>query len=160
MNKENDCALIEWEFARKNTIEFINYLSEEELDLELPRKGLNTFRKHFQEMLAVQEAYIDGIKTGKMEFNIADDKYYSINSKEELIKKLTIIDIEMKNVIANKKFNYEVIWGDGEFKTIASHMCALTTHEIFHIGQLVAFLFVLKLPIPEHLADVWILPKL
>ncbi|WP_305139866.1 DinB family protein [Thomasclavelia cocleata] len=158
MNKENACALVEWEFARENTIEIIKNLGNEGLNIELPRPGLNTFKKHFQEMMAIEESYINGIKTGKMTFCSNEEKYENLNTVQELLDNMKILDNELKTVMSNTDFNYEIKWEYGEIKTVASHLCALSTHELFHIGQMVAFMYVLNLSIPPFLIENWSLP--
>lgn len=158
MNKENECALVEWEFARQNTIEIIKNLGDDGLNIKLPRPGLNTFKKHFQEMMAIQESYITGIQNGRMSFDTDEEKYCNVNSVQEFLDTMNKLDDELKAVISNTDFNHEIKWEFGEIKTVASHLCALSTHEVFHIGQLIAFMYVLNIPIPSFLIENWALP--
>ncbi|MTI96585.1 MAG: hypothetical protein FH749_14110 [Firmicutes bacterium] len=64
MDKVLAALLQEWEFTKSCTKSFINELSDEDLNRKLPRKGLDTFRKHFQEMIAVQKDYVAAISSG------------------------------------------------------------------------------------------------
>lgn len=159
MTKEIAGAVEEWKFARKNTIEFIKGLGNNQLSEKLSRPGLDTFCKHFQEMINVQEAYINGIKSGEMAFdNIGEnDSFNGKASVEELIKRMEEIDNELEQVIAESDCNLEIKWEWGERKTVTNHLCALSTHELFHIGQLVGFCYASNIKIPQAIVELWAL---
>ncbi|MDF2519379.1 MAG: hypothetical protein K0R84_7 [Clostridia bacterium] len=157
MTKEITGALKEWQFARLNTIEFIKSIGNEGLREELPRLGLDTFCKHFQEMINVQQAYVDAIRTGVMSFeNVQENDAFDGNaSVEELINEMETLDSELEQLIADTDYSFEIIWDEGERKTISNHLCALSTHEIFHIGQLVGFCYACGFNLPEAIIEFW-----
>lgn len=158
MTKEIDLILNEWKFSRKNTIEFIRTLGDEGLKKKLSRPALDTFCKHFQEMISVQKVYADAIKTGVMSFDEMSEDYDGLVSADELITQMNNLDNEMIESIRQSAFSSEIKWEDGERKNISSHLCALSTHEIFHVGQLVAFCYVEGMELPKYVVDNWALP--
>ena len=156
MTKELESALLEWHFARKNTIAFINGLDEIGLKMKLPRPGLDTFCKHIEEMIDVQKCYLNAIDQGKISFNQCKDKYDGNSTKEDLLRQVVILDEKLNNMVANSDPSLEIDWGD-EFKTLSSHLYALASHEIFHIGQWVSFCYSLDLRIPDEIVKNWAL---
>lgn len=159
MIKEIEFALEEWKLARNNTIELIRDLNDEGLHIELPRPYLDTFGKHFQEMIDVERAYVLGIETGDMSFESTCEEFDDDDSCDELLSLMSKLDEEMVNIISRKDYLSIINWF-GDTKTISSHLCALTTHEVFHQGQIVAFYYVLGRKIPEKVAEDWALPQI
>jgi uncharacterized damage-inducible protein DinB len=159
MTKEIAGAIKEWQFSRMNTIEFIKSLGNEGLKIVLPRPGLNTFGKHFQEMINVQKAYMNAIKTGKMSFDIIDDNnsFDGDTCAEDLINEMEQLDNQLEQLISETEYSLEIGWDGGEKKTIPNHLCALSTHEIFHVGQLVGFCYSGNIKIPQTIMDSWAL---
>ena len=157
MTKEIDYMLEEWKFSRQNTVELINALGDNGLKMDLPRPILNTFCKHFQEMISIQKSYSNAIKNGVMCFE--EEEFDGKSSCAELIATMNEIDKEMQENLRETAFWCEIDWGEGEKKTVSSHLCALATHEIFHIGQLVAFCYVKNIKLPDFLLDNWALPQ-
>lgn len=160
MTKGIKAILGEWEFARMCTKDFLQSLNDENLKKKLIRPELDTFIKHFEEMINVQEAYVNAIKNGKMTFNtmLGNDEFVGKKTREQLIKEMDQLDEELKKAVENIQDDFEVEW-EGESKTIASHICALCTHELFHIGQLVAFCYVEGIKIPGDIMESWALSK-
>ena len=54
----------EWILGRSHVKAFVQNLSYNLLDRKLPRKGLDTIRKHIEELIQVQSDYIDLIVGG------------------------------------------------------------------------------------------------
>lgn len=158
MPKELDAILCEWKFCRNNTIDFIHGINDGELDMKLPRRGLDTFRKHFIEMLNVQEAYIRGIETEKMSFEDTAESLSLDSSVETILRRIEVLENRMLEVISHADENCQIDWF-GEKKTLCGHLCALCTHEAMHIGQMVAFSYVKNVPIPHGVVQDWDLPE-
>ena len=79
MNSRKQMAdlLADWRYIRSQSTDFIEALGDAGLQQKLPRPGLDTFAKHFQEMIDVQTAYITAVTTGEMDFsNIAENDAY------------------------------------------------------------------------------------
>jgi len=157
MTKEIDCALQEWEFARSNSVEFIKTLGNDGLKIKLPRPELDVFCKHFQEMISIQKLYINAIKVGEMLFDDMDEEFDGQATTDDLIKSMNELDEDLKRAISETDYSLEIKWDGGEIKTISSHLCALSTHEIFHIGQLVAFCYVAGIKLPQEIVTNWAL---
>ncbi|MDQ0361539.1 DinB family protein [Breznakia pachnodae] len=158
MIKEIEFTLDEWKSTRKNTIELINDLKNEDIDFNLPRPILNTLKKHFQEMIDIQQAYVMAIEKGNMSFDLTSDTYHGEISYIELTNMMKELDESMVNIIARKDHLFTIDWF-GDIKTISSHLCSLVAHETFHQGQIVAFYYTLGRAIPELVAEDWALPQ-
>lgn len=156
MTKDLTGAYAEWCFARNNTIEFIKGMDEMNLVTPLKRPELDTFKKHVLEMIDVQEAYSNAIVTGKMSFATlkGNDEFTEEVSTEELLKRLELTDKKMKERLENAAFDFQIEC-DGENKTLSSHLCALVSHEMFHIGQWIGFCYAQDIKIPSYLVDMW-----
>ena len=50
-----------------------------------------------------------------------------------------------------------VDWPEGGKKSLSALLVTLCVHEIFHVGQLVAFCYVTGVPLPQSLIDSWAL---
>lgn len=157
MFKHYQALLSEWEFVRRCSREFIGHLSDAELDRKLPRKGLDTFRKHFQEMSGVQQDYIAAIKSGKVSFTGGPDDHLSGDwTKEQLLAAMDAADASLAKVLADAGEEDTIDWF-GEKRMLASHLAALISHEMLHIGQIVAFCYALGIDIPEFVREQWAL---
>ncbi len=157
MNESIESLHQEWLFIRECTKSFINKLSDEELDKILPRKGLNTIRKHFEEMMEVQKDYIMAITNGNMVFNSkSDSEVTGKMSKEEILVTMETLDKDLIKVLSEIDTTHKITWF-GHEKFIAFHLSALVAHESFHMGQFVAFCYTLDLPIPEYVIKNWAL---
>ena len=157
MIKHYQVLLTEWEFIRRCSREFIQHLSDAELDRKLPRKGLDTFRKHFQEMIGVQRDYTAAIHSGKIEFTGGPDAQLSGDwSKEKLLSAMDAADAELARAVGEAAETAQVDWF-GEQRSLTGHLAALVSHEALHIGQIVAFSYVLGIAIPKFVIDNWAL---
>ena len=158
MTKELSGVYSEWKFLRNNTKEMIKDFGDDKINISLSRPELNSFKKHFLEMINVQESYSNAILTGKMTFaDIRDnDDYEEEISSEGLLEKIEYTDKIMKERLENAVHDLLIEYEDGP-KTLASHLCALNSHEIFHIGQLVGFCYAQNIEIPKYIVETWAL---
>lgn len=155
MDENLDGLYQQWEFARSCTKSFIDNLSDDQLDRALPRKGLNTIRKHFQEMILVQKDYIEAIDNLEMDFNsIPDNEIDGKATKEDLLEQMAQQDKLLKEILSKVSDRATINWFGAE-KPLAFHISALISHESLHIGQIVAFSYVLELPIPDYITKNW-----
>lgn len=158
MTKNLEFILNEWKDIRSNTKELLKKLNIEELTTSLPRPELNTFMKHFEELIDVQSCYINAIRTKNMSFESMDECYLGTSSVEEILNKMDELDKELETVVSESKFNIEIDWFD-DYKTVSSHLCALISHESFHLGQIIAFCYICKIQIPDQIVEDWALPQ-
>jgi len=158
MTKEIQGAIKEWEFARANTVAFIQQLGDEGLRIKLPRPALDTFCKHFEEMIAVQEAYVEAIATREMAFDNckSDYEYEGLSTAEALLHKMAETDKKMVEILSKIDDKSEVNWW-GESKTVTNHISSQVSHETLHLGQLIAFCHVLNVKMPEEVIKAWAL---
>lgn len=157
MEKWAEALLSEWEFTRSCTKAFINGLGDEEMDRKLPRKGLDTFRKHFEEMIEVQEAYVAAIGSGVMEFSDKpDSELDGLSSKEELLAGMAAADEHLRSALENAGKDSYVQWF-GEERLLPYHIAVIISHESMHIGQIIAFCYALDIEIPGYVVENWAL---
>lgn len=157
MDKSIGALVNEWEFIRSCSKAFIRELSDEQLDSKLPRKGLDTFRKHFQEMIEVQRDYTAALTSGVMAFNgIPDAEIDGRGSKEELLEAMAALDEEMIELLRAAVPDQEIRWF-GQSQLLPFHLSALICHEAQHIGQIIAFSYCQDFAIPEFVKNNWAL---
>lgn len=143
---------------RQLTYDLLEQLTEEELQYQWPRPGLDTFSKQFQEMAAVQLAFIAAMTTGVMDFSSVPDVFVfkQEDDKKKLKQLFAIADQELEKTLLNK-VSATVKWDDIEIP-IEGHLVNLISHEVFHQGQMTLALYALKLPIPQSWSFNWALP--
>ncbi|WP_214484929.1 DinB family protein [Bacillus sp. SM2101] len=157
MTNLTNSQMKQWGTIRSYSKSFIKELKEEDLDRALPRKGLNTLRKHFEEMVEVQKDFVMAIGSSVMAFNsLPDNEIQGKLSKEELLEKMSQVDEELKSTLDNVDDNTHVIWF-GEKQLLPYHLSSMIAHETMHIGQIIAFCYVLDIKIPEYIINSWAL---
>lgn len=160
MDLELEQVVDDWKFLRQNTLAFIEMLSDEDLARQLPRPGINTFMKHFEEMYDVQKAYLDACISGEMGFEEVkeNDDYSGTTTKGEIVKKLSEQDNRIADIVKNYTTN-KITWDENDVKTLNSQLRNLCIHETLHIGQLIAFAYVMGVRIPEFVVESWSLSE-
>ncbi|WP_407375522.1 DinB family protein [Methanobrevibacter sp.] len=158
MDQELQQVVADWRYLRENTLAFINSLSEEELKKKLPRPGLDSFMKHFEEMCDVEQAYLDACLSGSMEFDCVQENedYKGESSKEQIIAKMQEQDERIDKII-QEKADGKITWSEDDIKSLNSQLRNLCVHETLHIGQLIAFSYVMGIAIPEFVVEGWAL---
>lgn len=143
---------------RQLTYDLLNHLTEDDLQRQWPRPGLDTFSKHFQEMTAVQLAFISAMNTGVMDFSSVPDVYVfeQNNNKVYLQEMLASADKQLEEALSGEISSF-VKWDDLEL-SVEHHLVNLISHEVFHQGQMTLALYSFKLPIPESWCFNWALP--
>ncbi|WP_353852962.1 DinB family protein [Dehalobacter restrictus] len=158
MNIETKQLTEDWGFIRGNTTAFIEGLSDEQLMKAFPRPGLDSFLKQFQEMVDVQEAYLDACESGKMAFGKIkeNDEYGNDVTREAILAKMKEQDSRVETLLAAKS-DAEIVWDENDKKTISAQIRNLCMHEALHVGQLIAFSYALGISIPESVVEAWAL---
>lgn len=157
MDKNVQTMLKEWEFIRSCTTSFIGGLSDADLDAPLPRRGLDTFRKHCEELISVQGDYITAITSGTMRFTGPADAAVPGNMpKAELLSAIDALDTKLAETLEVADPATSVIWF-GQPRSLVGHLAALIDHEAMHIGQSIAFCYALGIAIPDYITREWAL---
>jgi hypothetical protein len=158
MNIEIEQALADWSDTRENSKAFINVLGEAGLKNSFPRPGLDTYGKHFEEMIDIQNAYVDAIETGVMNFDNTkgNEEYTGESSSSTLLSRMKFLDKRLVE-LAHKNSEKLIEWDENDRKTVVTQIRNLCIHEAMHIGQLVAFSYVTGVKIPESIVGGWAL---
>lgn len=158
MDQELQQVVADWRYLRENTLAFINSLSDDDLKKKLPRPGLDTFMKHFEEMCDVEQAYLDACVSGSMEFDCVqeNDDYKGESSREQIIAKMQEQD-ERIDIIIQENADNKITWSEDDIKSLNSQLRNLCVHETLHIGQLIAFSYVMGIEIPAFVVEGWAL---
>jgi len=138
--------LAEWKYARSNTIRFLKQLTDEELNKQLPRKTFVTIYEQIVEMAWVQRCFIKAIDTKTL-----DDMDWTaptFATKEELLEQMAQFDEKMEQVLEKCNGAEEVDWF-GYSKNINEHISSMQSHEMMHLGQIIAFCHALDVNIPQ-----------
>jgi len=147
-----------WKLNRSFTQDILKEVSPELLKKDLPRPGLNTILKHIEEMLSVEECYVQAMSTGVMDWSNFPDTFSFLGTSDpsELLRKMDAAADRLTSIVLKGEYQKFVKWED-ESMSIEIHMTNLITHEILHHGQFIAFMYVAGIPIPESLAANWAL---
>lgn len=151
-----------WKFTRGLTYNLLEHLTAGQLVAPFPRPVYDTFGKHFQELGAIQEAYLDAMKTGRLDyakFNFLVDEDL-VKSKTALRRYLESVDKRMEEFLTNELDNAGKIidWGMPDNPTLVEHLNLLNQHETLHHGQFVAYCYLLNIKFPEPWIEAWGLP--
>lgn len=145
---------------RKLTYDLINTLSDQQLDILWSRPGLNSFRKHFMEMISVQDAFSNAIESKVMSFDLVPD-VYSYNEKMEknkIIEEMKRADQRLLELFEEASETKRILWFDMEL-SLFSHLSNLIQHEVFHQGMMTLALYENKISIPASWIENWALPE-
>lgn len=158
MDVELEQVIDDWKYLRSNSKSFIEQLTEEELHRKMPRPGIDSFMKHFEEMCDVEQAYLDACISGSMEFDCVkeNDEYDGASTKAEILSRMQIQDDRIET-IANEFADKKIVWDEDDVKTICSQLRNLCIHESLHLGQLIAFSYTMGISIPEYIVEGWAL---
>ena len=86
--------LAEWKETRSITLEFINELSNADLDKKLPGKTLNTIRLQAHELTLFQRDVVNALPTAVLKYG--DDYNYEKLPKQALLDKMAELDDKLE----------------------------------------------------------------
>jgi uncharacterized damage-inducible protein DinB len=154
-------AVQAWKRHHEMTYSFLDQLTEEQLQVKLPREGLTTFAKHFQEMADVQNSYAEALHTGKLDFTrLANAAPYSGKAtKAELRAEYGQADQAIENGLRDCPSD-RVIDIFGMAGARADLVQTLLHHELFHHGQFFLLAHGMKMDVPKNWRDFWWMPQL
>lgn len=141
--------LSDWQYGRGIIKDFINLLSESDLDTLFPRKNLNSIRKQCEELIRMETCYVDALKTGKIKFGAAP---LTDTSKASLLDKMDTLDSLLEESIEKFEGTETIDWF-GDAWNIHHHLSAMIGHEQMHIGQIIAFCYAVGIQIPDKIIN-------
>ena len=141
--------LADWKETREITLEFINKLSDTDLDKKLPRKTLNTIRLQAFELTLFQRDVVGALPTNVLKYE--DEYKYQNLPKQALVDKMAELDAKLEKALEplDGTETYEYY---GKQKNVHQVMSLLIGHEQMHIGQIIAFCYATGIEIPESIS--------
>lgn len=140
----------EWCYARNLGYLFLTEVSDVDLQKTFPRKNLNTILAQYNELYEIQQDYVDAIELGKIRFT---GRNLHLTSAAELVDKMKDLDQKLKSKLSDITGCEYVDWF-GEKYNIHQHICAMISHEMMHIGQVVAFCYATNITIPHDIIKI------
>jgi len=141
-------------------LDFFACLAEEQFDyrmVDTPERKSDTPRESLAHILYVQLVYLNGVKTGKLEFKSMGTEHYREMTKAQLLAEMERIDAEMFAYLTAESFDsnrtVDVPWG-GEMNAV-DVLFFLRDHDILHIGWNLALMDHLNVPRFESLIQYW-----
>ena len=144
----------------KLTYDLIETLGDRELEIKWERPGLDTFKKHFQELISVQDAFTHAINKSEMSFDAVPDlfEFHDNISKNEIVELMKRADQNLYNTIDAADENIKIDWYGMEI-SLYTHIANLIQHEVFHQGMMVMTLYKYRINIPDTWIENWSLPQ-
>ena len=140
--------------------DFFSGLTEAQFDyrmVDTPQRRSDTPRTGLAHLLYVHLVYLNGVRTGKLEFKSMGIEHYASMTKEQLLAELEHIDQEMFAHLTAEMFDsqamIEVPWG-GKMNAV-DVLFFLRDHDILHIGWNLALMDHLNMPRFESLIQYW-----
>jgi len=140
--------------------DFFTRLAEEQFDyrmVDTPEGKSDTPRESLAHILYVQLVYLNGVKTGKLEFKSMGTEHYREMTKAQLLAEMERIDAKMFAYLTAEPFDsnrtVDVPWG-GEMNAV-DVLFFLRDHDILHIGWNLALMDHLNVPRFESLIQYW-----
>ena len=145
---------------RQIVYDFFTRLTEEQFDyrmVDAPARKSDTPRESLAHILYVQLVYLNGVRTGKLEFKSMGVEHYREMTKAQLLAEMERIDEEMFAYLAAETYDsssrVQVFWG-GEMGAV-DVLYFLRDHDILHIGWNLALMDHLNVPRFESLVQYW-----
>jgi len=142
--------LAEWKETRKTTLEFLDKLSDADLDKKLPRKTLNTIRLQAYELTLFQRDVVNSLGTNVFVF---EEEYSYVNMPtQDIIERMAELDAQLEKAL--KSLNgTETMDYYGEQQNVHQILAMMIGHECMHIGQIIAFCYATGIEIPESISE-------
>jgi uncharacterized damage-inducible protein DinB len=140
--------------------DFFTRLTEEQFDyrmVDTPGRKSDTPRESLAHILYVELVYLNGVKTGKLEFKSMGVEHCGTMTKGQLLAEWERIDEEMFTYLTAETFDsqstVDVPWG-GKMNAV-DVLFFLRDHDILHIGWNLALMDHLNVPRFESLIQYW-----
>ena len=142
--------LTDWKETRDITLEFINELSDSDLDKKLPRKVLSTIRLQVYELTLFQRDVVNALPTTVLKYE--DEYKYENLPKQALIDKMAELDTKLEKVLELLD-GTEMLDYYGEQRNVHQIISMMTAHEQMHLGQIIAFCYATGIEIPKNISE-------
>ena len=139
----------EWQYARNIGFSFLSNVSDVDLQKKFPRENYNTVLEQYNELYEIQQDYVDAIDSKNIQFA---GRNLHLTSATELTEKMKALDEKLKSKLESISGDEYVMWF-GEKRNIYQHICAMISHEMMHVGQVVAFCYAVGIAIPEDIVE-------
>lgn len=149
-----EALLREWKETREMTLEFVNKLSDEDLDKKLPRKVLNTIRLQVYELILFQRDVVNALPTTLLQYE--DEYKYENLPKEILVNKMLRLDTKLETVLKLLD-GTEMLDYYGTETNVHQIMSMMISHESMHLGQIIAFCYATGIEIPKKVTEEMVL---
>ncbi|HET9588339.1 MAG TPA: DinB family protein [Anaerolineales bacterium] len=140
--------------------DFFSLLQENQFDYsmtEIPERKADTPRESLAHILYVQLVYLNGVKTGKLEFKSMGVEHYTGMPREQLLTEMDRVDEALFKCLTSNAFDsnntVDVPWG-GSMNAI-DLLFFLRDHDILHIGWNLALMDHLNVPRYDSLIRYW-----
>jgi len=140
--------------------EFYTMIKEEQYDYRMvdsPGRKSDTPRESLAHILYVELVYLNGARTGVLEFTDLGVEHYKQMTKDQLLAEWERLDQEMFAYLTSVDFDctkkVEVPWG-GAMNAV-DVLFFLRDHDILHIGWNLALMDHLDVPRYESLIQYW-----
>jgi len=144
----------------KIIIDFFNLLLEDQYDfcmVQTAKRKSDTPRDSLAHIIYVQRVYLNGVKTGTLEFKSMDTEHFSTLPKVSLLAEVECCDIEIYSYLTSDNFDSSrsvvVPWG-GSMNAV-DLLFFLRDHDILHIGWNLAMMDLLDVPRYASLSQYW-----
>jgi uncharacterized damage-inducible protein DinB len=139
--------------------DFFALLPEEQFDyrmVDTANRKSDTPTESLAHILQVQLVFLNGAKTGKLEYKPMGVEHYWQMTKEQLLSEMERVDSEMFAYLTAESFDSDrgivVPWGE---MNVIDLLLFLRDHDILHIGWNLALMDHLDLPRYESLSMNW-----
>ena len=142
--------LAEWKVTRGITLCFLEELSDDDLDKELPRKVLNTIRLQAYELTLFQRDVVSSLGTDSFAFE-EEYKYVNMPTKA-IVERMAELDNKFEKALENLD-GTEIMDYYGQKQNVHQIISMMIGHENMHIGQIIAFCYATGIKIPESISE-------
>jgi len=150
MTESIKALLADWKETRSITLEFLNELSDADLDKKLPRKKLNTIRLQAYELTLFQRDIVNSLGTDKLTY---EEEYNYVNMPTHgIIERMAELDTQLEKALESLTGS-EIMEYYGEQRNVHQIISMMIGHENMHIGQIIAFCYATGIEIPESISE-------
>ena len=142
--------LEEWKDTRGMTLEFVNKLSDADLDKELPRKTLNTIRLQIYELTLFQRDVVNALPTTILRYE--EEYKYENLPKQNLVDKMSELDSKLEKTLELLD-GTEMLDYYGKQTNVHQILSMMNAHENMHLGQIIAFCYATGIEIPSKVTE-------
>jgi len=140
----------EWKGTRGITLEFVNNLSDADLDKKLPRKALNTIRLQVHELTLFQRDVVNALPTTMLRY---EEKYkYENLPKQVLVDRMAELDSRLEKTLECLD-GTEILDYYGRETNVHQIIAMMIGHENMHLGQIIAFCYATGIEVPQRITE-------